>query len=469
MKYLLLTLAVVLAAPVASSAAERGNRPPNIVFILADDLGYAELGCYGQEKIRTPHIDALAAGGIRFTQCYSGSNVCAPSRSVLMTGLHTGHTPIRANGGGMALAPGDVTVAEVLGQAGYTCGGFGKWGLGVENSTGSPVRQGFDLFFGYLHQVHAHFFYPYYLWKNETRFLLPENEGRQRARYSHDEIHREALDFIRRNHQRPFFCYVPYTIPHVELVVPEDSLAPYRGKFPEEPLPDPRPGYIHADEPLATFAGMVSRMDRDVGQLVALLEELGVDDNTVIFFSSDNGAQGGAWQRVTDFFQGTGPLRDYKGSFYEGGIRVPLIARWPGRIGPGQVSDHVCAFWDVMPTLAELAGVAPPSNTDGISLTPTLLGRADEQPRHEFLYWEYPRGREVAQAVRVGDWKLVRHRPNAAWELYNLADDIGETTDLAKLHADVVERLTEIANEQHTPPRQFPGDDRRPTPDDYVR
>ena len=464
MRRSLLGLLIVLASATMAAA----ERAPNIVFILADDLGYGELGCYGQEKISTPNIDRLAEEGMRFTQCYAGSRVCAPSRSTLITGQHTGHTPIRANGSGMYLYDGDVTVAEVLKQAGYVCGGFGKWGLGNNGTDGHPNRQGFDDFFGQLHQVHAHFYYPYWLWKNDTRFMLPENEGHRRARYAHDEIHSQALYFIRRNKDRPIFCYLPYIIPHVELVVPEDSLAPYRGKFPEEPLPDPRPGYIGADEPYATFAGMVSRMDGHVGQIVTLLDELGILDNTVIFFSSDNGGQGGAWTRMTDFFDGNAPLRGYKGQFYEGGIRVPLIARWPGRIAKGSTSDHVCAFWDFLPTAADIAGVETPKQVDGISFLPTLLGNA-RQPDHEFLYWEYPRGGSVDQAVRMGRWKAVRPTPGGPLELYDLDTDVAETTNVAAEHPRIVEKIEGYISTARTDRRQYNTNVHRPTVDDYVR
>src|SRR5262245_49869017 len=299
MKHLILLLTLAVQAVAA-------ERKPNIVLILADDLGFGELGCYGQQKIKTPNIDRLAREGVRFTRAYAGSSVCAPSRSCLMTGLQTGHTPIRVNGGGFALADADVTCAEVLKGAGYTAGGFGKWGLGVEGSPGHPCKQGFDHFFGYLHQVHAHFYYPYWLWDDDKKHPLPANEGKKRGRYAHDEIHARALDFIRKNKDRPFFAYLPYTLPHVELVVPDDSMKPYRGLWKETPLPDPRPGYIGADEPYAAFAGMVSRLDRDVGAVLDLLKDLGLEKDTVVLFSSDNGAQGDNWQRVSDFFEGTG-------------------------------------------------------------------------------------------------------------------------------------------------------------------
>jgi len=448
------------------------QRPPNIIFIMADDLGYGELGCYGQDKIMTPNIDRLAAGGMRFTQCYAGSCVCAPSRSVLMTGLHTGHTAIRANGSGTYLYPDDFTVAELLKQAGYVTGGFGKWGLGEEDTPGHPNDQGFDEFFGQYHQVHAHFYYPYFLMKNKAEYYLPENEGQRRNRYAHDEIHAQAMDFIRRNKDQPMFCYVPYIIPHVELVVPEESMKPYLGKFEEEPLPDPRPGYIGADKPYATFAGMVSRMDGHVGEIVALLKELGIYQNTIIFFTSDNGGQGHAWKRMTDFFDGNAPLRGYKGEFYEGGIRVPMIAHWPGRIEAGSATDHICAFWDVMPTLADIAGVKPPEEIDGISFVPTLLDKS-EQKEHEYLYWEMKqirRGKNVGlmQAVRMGDWKAVKPGPNKPFELYNLKEDIGETNNVADEHPEVMKKIDQYLKTARTPARNYI---LKPSlkADDYVR
>jgi arylsulfatase A-like enzyme len=463
-------LPIVLLA-VLGTTVTAAPRKPNIVFILADDLGYGELGCYGQKKIRTPHLDRLAAEGMRFTQCYAGSNVCAPSRSTLMTGLHTGHTPIRANGGGLSLAATDVTLPKVLQQAGYATGGFGKWGLGGENSVaqpGHPNRQGFDEFFGYLHQVHAHFYYPYFLWHNETKFFLPENEGKKRARYAHDVIHARVLDFIRRHKDRPFFCYLPYTLPHVELVVPEDSLKPYRGQWKEEPLPDPRPGYIGADEPYATFAGMVSRLDRHVGEIMKLLKELDLDEHTIVLFASDNGAQGGPWKRMTDFFEGNGALRGYKGQFYEGGIRVPLLARWPGHIKAGAVTDHVCAFWDMLPTVAEIAGAPCPANLDGLSFVPTLLGRG-KQNQHEFLYWEYPTPRGPTQAVRMGDWKLVQAAQGKPFELYNLRTDPGESRDVADKQPEIVAKIKAYLATARTEMRKYPAGGPDPTVKDYVR
>jgi arylsulfatase A-like enzyme len=455
-----------------SLPALAAERPPNIVFILADDLGYGEVGCYGQKLIHTPQIDRLAAEGMKFTRCYAGANVCAPSRCALMLGRHTGHTPIRANGAGQYLYPEDVTIAEVLKQAGYETGYFGKYGLGNEGTPGHPNRQGIDEFFGFLDHVHAHFFYPYFLWKNETRYPLPGNEGRRRGQYSQDEIVRQATEFLRRDHRgRPFFLFLAPTTPHVELVVPEDSMRPYRGRFgTETPLPDPRKGYIGADEPYATFAGMVNRLDDHVGQVLAVLKERGLDDETVVFFTSDNGPQGDQWKRVADVFDGNGPLRGYKGQYYEGGIREPMLVRWPGHIRAGAVTDHVCAFWDILPTLADLAGVSPPARGDGISFAPTLLGQGTQQ-EHESLYWEITPGGQAPtqQAVLLGDWKAVKPAKARPWELYNLRSDPGETQDVADAHPDMLAKIEAVASAAHTEPRKYAEPEHRPGVADFVR
>ncbi|HUG93984.1 MAG TPA: arylsulfatase [Planctomycetaceae bacterium] len=452
-------------------AADSASRP-NIVFIMADDLGWGHLGCYGQQKIRTPHLDRLAAGGMRFTQAYAGSHVCQPSRSVLMTGLHTGHTPVRANDVDQLLDDADVTVAEVLKAAGYATGGFGKWGLGFENTPGHPLRQGFDEWFGQLLQVHAHFYYPYWVWHNDEKYPLPANENGGRGQYVQDEIHAQALDFIRRNHDRPFFAYLPYIIPHVELVAPEDSEEPYRGKFPRRALIDPRPGYISSDDGFVTLAGMISRLDRQVGEVLALLQELGVAENTVVIFTSDNGAQNGGkdggWTAMTDFFRGNGPLRGYKGQFYEGGIRVPLIVRWPGHVPPGMTNKFVCGFQDVLPTLAEIAGADAPDGLDGVSLVPTLTGQGEQRQR-EGMYWEYRRGRGLERAARSGRWKAIQPGPDAPLELYDLETDVSESQNVAASHPQIVERLAAFMDAQHAAQREFPSRIERPTIKDYVR
>jgi arylsulfatase A-like enzyme len=449
-----------------AAAAQRAADRPNIVWIMADDLGVGDLGCYGQKHIRTPHIDRLAAEGVRYTQAYAGCTVCAPSRSVLMTGKHMGHTSVRSNPGGVPLIASDITVAEVLHRAGYRNGCFGKWGLGDVGTDGAPTKQGFDEFFGYLHQVHAHWYYPPHLYwgrkpgGSEERYPLKRNAGGERKQYSHDEIAAKALEFIRNSaRQGPFFCYVPFTIPHVELLVPEDSLAEYRGKLPEKPYVDSRKHYADQAESRAAYAGMVTRMDRDAGRIMALLKELGVDDRTVVVFTSDNGGATRLWG--DDFFESTLGLRGHKQNLYEGGIRTPMIARWPGRIRPGRTSDHPWYFADFLATAAELSGVNSPPASDGISVVPSLLEKGT-QARHEYLYWELPRydGQKgefreelPMQAIRMGDWKLVRPKPDSAVELYNLAEDPKETTDVAAANSGVVERMERRMKEVRVEPR----------------
>ena len=455
---LLALVVTCIASPLRAAAA--ANRPPNLVFILADDLGVGHVGAYGQQKILTPHVDRLAAEGMRFTQFYAGANVCAPSRSTLITGLHTGHTPVRNNGLNRHLYDSDVTVAEVLKKVGYATGGFGKWGLGREDTPGVAVKQGFDTWFGHYSQTHAHFYYPHYLMSNLERFPLPENEGKQRGRYAQDVIHEQALKFIETHAKagRPFFAYLPTILPHVELTAPEDSWAQYKGKWPKIARADPRPGYLGSEDALAEFAGMVSRMDQQVGEVMALLERLGIDDHTAVFFSSDNGPQPGAWRDIfVEFFDGAAGRRGAKGDFYEGGIRVPLIVRWPGRIKPGTISDHVGYFPDLMATLAELAGASVHlPKTDGLSIAPTLLGKRG-QKTHEYLYWEAasPTQGIAQQAMRLGHWKAVRGRTAADWELYDLKQDEKETTNLAARHPEVLQKIQAIATVARTPERKY--------------
>ena len=393
---------------------------------------------------------------MRFTHAYAGSTVCAPSRSVLITGLHGGHTSVRGNLGDAHLRDEDVTLAEVLRSAGYATGGYGKWGLGLADSPGHPLRQGFDDFLGYLHQVHAHFFYPFWLTLNHGRMELPLNRNGGRGQYSHDLIFDRALDFIRKNRDGPFFCYLPVTIPHVELAVPADSLAEYLGEFPEiGGGQERRVGYIVSPNPRATYAAMVSRLDRDVGRLVDLLATLGIAEDTVVIFNSDNGAQS-RFDASEDFFDATAGLRGYKGSMYEGGLRVPQIVRWPGHVAPGSESDHVTYFPDMMPTLAELAGVEPPS-TDGISIVPTIL-RQSAQREHEWLYWELvSSGNQLrSQAARKGRWKFVRPQMDSSVEIYDLERDEGETTDLAARHPELAEEFEEWVGEDRTEPPDQP-------------
>ncbi len=438
---------------------------PNIIYILADDLGYADVGCYGGTIIQTPRIDQMRAEGLKLTQHYSGSCMCAPTRSALMTGLHTGHTRIRNNGSHLqkglpVLLDEDVTVAEVLKQVGYATGAIGKWGLGDEGSTGIPTRQGFDFWFGFWNQTLAHHYYPDFLWRNEEKVFYPDNPEK-RTDYCHDHFTSEGLQFIRQRHAAggPFFLYMAYTLPHVDLDVPDDSKQPYIGTI-EETEPYGTPGgqhYRHEPRPHATFAGMVSRLDRDVGRILDLLRELGIAENTLVIFTSDNGptSAGGADPK---FFKGNGPLRGIKFEFYEGGIRCPFIAWWPGTIAPGGESGHISAHWDMLPTFAELAGATPPTGLDGISMAPLLTGKADAQKPHDYLYWEaYNQG--IQQAVRRGNWKAVRKgvakNPDAPVELYELETDLGETTDVAAKHPQIAAEMLALMAASHTPNEHY--------------
>ena len=427
---------------------------PNIIYILADDLGVGDVGVYGQTLLKTPRIDQLAAEGMRFTQHYSGSSSCAPTRSCLMTGQHTGHTRVRKNGDGPLLAE-DVTIGEVLQEAGYKTAAIGKWGVGEEGTTGVPWEQGFDYFFGYLNQRNAHHHYPPFLWRNDRKVLYPGNPE-MRTHYSHDEFTREALTFIQENQGEPFFLYVPYTLVHVDLDVPADSMDPWVGKI-EETKPHGTPGgqhYIYQEKPHAAFAGMVSRLDRDVGRIVDLVDDLGIAENTLIIFTSDNGptSAGGA---DPAFFDGNGPFRGIKFEFYEGGIRCPMIARWPGKVKAGSETDHVSAHWDVLPTVAELAGTTAPEGIDGVSFLPTLLGNADEQREHPHLYWESA-DRKGGQAVRMGNWKAhrigTRSPDKEVFELYDLSKDIAEEKNVADGFPEVLAELKEIMNEGRISP-----------------
>lgn len=444
--------------------------PPNIIYILADDLGYGDLGCYGQEKFSTPHLDQLASEGIRFTRHYSGSTVCAPSRSVLMTGLHTGHTPVRGNQevtpeGQWPLTDSVLTLAELMKGAGYVTGAFGKWGLGFPGSEGDPVHQGFDLFFGYNCQRYAHRYYPEYLWENKEKVFLPGNDWSTTETYAPDLIQEKTLEFIRMHKDTSFFTFVPIVIPHAELIVPDDDLyQEFLGKYPEDayvgsPGADYGPGmvigmYCSQESPHATFAAMVSRIDKYVGEIVQVLEELGIAENTLIMFTSDNGPheEGGA---DPEFFNSSGGLRGVKRDLYEGGIRVPMIASWPGTIEKGRISDHVSAFWDVLPTLAGLAGFEPPQN-DGISFLPTLLGK--EQASHEFLYWEFHE-RGGKQAILAGPWKAIRlgvgKNPDGPLELYNLESDPGEENNVADAHPELTEKFARMMEEERVPSAKF--------------
>jgi arylsulfatase len=492
------TLGVVLSAPglagalaVLASEADAPPARPNIVFVLADDLGYGDLGCYGQAKIRTPNLDRMAAEGMRFTAHYAGNNVCAPSRCTLMTGLHPGHAFIRDNRqakgfdeGQTPVPPGSLTLPLTLKKLGYATGAVGKWGLGPVGSTGDPLRQGIDRFFGYNCQAAAHNYYPPFLWDNGTRRPLdnPPFAAHQKlpadadphdaapyARYSGkqyapDLVADAALAFVRENRDRPFFLYYATTVPHLALQVPEDSLAEYAGRFPEEPYPGGR-GYLPHRTPRAAYAAMITRMDRDVGRVLALVKELGLDARTLFVFASDNGP---LYERLggtdEEFFNSAAGFRGRKGSFYEGGFRVPCLVRWTGHIAAGGTGGRVTGFEDWLPTLLELAGAADavPAGLDGLSFAPTLLGR--DQPPHPFLYRESP-GYGGQQCVRMGDWKGVRQKllpkgkdakPRLDIELYDLAKDPREAADVSTAHPEVVEQIRRIMKEQHVPSPEFP-------------
>lgn len=463
--------------------APRDERPPNIVYILADDLGYGEVGAYGQEKIRTPHLDRLAAEGMQFTQHYSGSPVCAPSRCVLLTGLHTGHAIVRDNWENGGWAEGDpegqfplpsetITVAELLRERGYTNGAFGKWGLGGPGSSGHPLRQGFDTFLGYLCQRQAHNYYPTHLWKDEERLPLEgnewfdshqkiaeplESEGEYFERfagetYATDPMIEGALGFIDENRDAPFFLYYASPVPHAALQVPEEELEPYQGAF-EETAYLGEKGYLPHPTPRAAYAAMVSRFDANIGRLLARLDDHDLAESTIVLFSSDNGPTFNGGTDST-FFESAAGMRGLKCSVYEGGLRVPFLVRWPGRVAAGSQSDHLSGFQDVLPTLIELAGGDFAGPCDGLSLVPTLLGRS-EQREHELLYWEYA----GQQAIRHGPWKGVRsrlRRGELALQVFHLADDPDESEDLAESRPEVRALLEDLLEREHVPSVIFP-------------
>ena len=463
---------------------ERNHLQPNIIFILADDLGYGDVGVYGQQNFETPNLDRLAHGGMKFLQHYSGSTVCAPSRSALMTGQHTGHTFIRGNSergftldkeGQYPLAPEEITIAEVLKKGGYATGAFGKWGLGYPGSEGDPTKQGFDEFFGYNCQRVAHNYYPTHLWDNLTKTPLKGNDGKTKTVYAPLIIHEKALSFIEKNKGRPFFMYYPSVIPHAELAAPEKYMEKYRGKFmPEKeyikkgnssPNSKVNPesinnynvgGYNSQKESHAAFAAMVSLLDEQVGQIIDKVDDLGIAENTLIIFSSDNGPhlEGGA---DPDYFGSNGPLRGYKRDLYEGGIRVPTLAYWPSQITPNSKSDHISAFWDFFPTAIEIAGLDyNSSKIDGISFLPELKGK--DQKKHPYLYWEFLE-KGGRQAVRMNQWKAIRmnmsKNPDSPIELYNVHQDIGEQENLAVQYPEVLKEVSRIMNKEHISSRIF--------------
>jgi arylsulfatase A-like enzyme len=432
---------------------------PNILFILADDLGYGDLECYGQEKIKTPFINQLAREGMRFTDFYAGSTVCAPSRCSLMTGLHTGHTFVRGNKeikpmGQVAIPAETKTVAEYLKEAGYNTALIGKWGLGAPGTEGIPNQQGFDYFLGYLCQRHAHNYYPEFLFRNDQRVPLEGNRvdndrldgaglAKEKVHYSHDLLAEDALKFIENNSDGPFFLYLAVTLPHANNEAGNNGMeVPDLGIYGREDWPEPEKGK----------AAMITRLDKDVGRILNKMKELGIEKNTVVFFTSDNGPhQEGGVQ--PEFFKSSGSLRGIKRDLYEGGIRVPMIVRWPEKIKGDTTSRQVFAFWDFLPTACEIAGLPSPKTIDGISFLPALRGKPNKQ--HEYLYWEFHE-RNPVQAVRMGKWKGIRFVNQKVTELYDLENDIGEITDVAEQHPDVVQQLNQILNKARIPSEIFP-------------
>lgn len=470
---LLLFLSGIFQQGIALAQTGFDGDPPNIVFIMVDDMGYADTGVYGGEQIQTPNIDRLAAEGIHFTQAYSGNTVCAPARSTLMTGTHMGTTPVRSNSGGVSLRTEDVTIAQVLQQAGYATGGYGKWGLGEVGQPGVPEKKGFDEFFGYYHQIHAHYFYPDYLYRNSERVYLPGNEdfyegpngeGRgagpvpaanpetgQQYQFSHSLIFDKTKEFIREHHDQPFFVYAPWTPPHSRYELPADDPAWQMYKDRDWPLD------------VRIFAAFVSMVDRHVGEVMGLLEELQIDDNTIVFFTSDNG---GPVNMSRSVLQSNNPFRGGKTNLYEGGLRVPLIVRWPGKVAADQVSDHLTYFPDIFPTLAELAGASHlvPDVVNGISILPELIGEeasGRSQQTHEYLYWEYAdvdwsrvrymEDETLRQAVRSDQWKAIRPAPGEPLMLFDLDSDIREENNVADRHPDIVSMMERYMEEAHTP------------------
>lgn len=469
---ILFLITSLLALASGSVAQHRTPAKPNIVLIVADDLGYGDVGFNGQKLIKTPNIDRLAAQGLRFSQFYAGTTVCAPSRSALLTGKHTGHTYIRGNKGvdpegQEPIADSVVTLAEVLKKAGYTTAAFGKWGLGPVGSEGDPNEQGFDQFYGYNCQSMAHRYYPDHLWNNDKKVVLDGNANLTRNHtYAPDLIQKQALEFVdSQNGQKPFFLFLPYILPHAELLVPDDSLFQYyKGKFPETPFAGAdygtqatTGGYTSQQYPHATFAAMVARLDLYVGQVLDKLKTKGLDNNTLVIFTSDNGPhlEGGA---DPTFFASGGGFRGFKRDLYEGGIRVPFIARWPGVITPNLQSNFIGAFWDLLPTFAELAGTKAFIPIDGLSIAPTLLGKG-KQKAHAYLYWEFHEG-GGKQAVRQGNWKAVRlnvsQSATGKLELYDLAEDPTEKQDVSAVYPDKVKELAHLMDQAHTPSALFP-------------
>lgn len=435
---------------------------PNIIFILTDDLGYGDLGCYGQQTIKTPHIDQLASEGIRFTQFYSGSSVCAPSRASLMTGRDGGHCRVRGNyetgpfgfGGELELRPSDITIAEVLKKKGYRTAMIGKWGLGMNGTTGEPNKKGFDYYYGFLNQAHAHYQFPDYLFRDGKKEVIEENSNGKRNRFSNDIFTNDALKYLNGNHKNPFFLFLSYITPHAEMLVPQDTIwNRYSGQFKETPFVegtqggngvDPFGVYHSQPYPETAFASMITHIDNDVNKILQALTKLGIEKNTLVIFSSDNGphAEGG---HSAYYFDSNGKYRGIKRDLYEGGIRVPFIIRWPEKITPGQVTNQPAAFWDVLPTLADVALTDISDITlEGYSILPTMLGNTKAQKQHDYFYWEFHENKYSNQAVIKGSWKGIRHDPDGPTELYNLEKDPTENMNVCFEYPVIVKEIEQI-------------------------
>jgi arylsulfatase A-like enzyme len=467
----------ILFIPFHFAAAQKNKSSlPNIIYIYSDDLGYGELGCYGQQKIKTPHLDKMAAEGIRFTQHYTGTPVCAPARCMLMTGKHAGHSYIRGNHelggfpdsaerGQLPLKAEEFTVAELVKQKGYATAMIGKWGMGMNGTEGSPNQQGFDYYYGYLDQKQAHNYYPTHLWENEKWDSLhqpfidvhrkkdstrPDYEYYKGKVYAPAKMTEKSLAFITKNKNHPFFLYLPYTIPHVSLQVPDEYVKKYIGQFNERPYYGQN-GYTPAEYPLSAYAAMITYLDEQVGLILKKIKELGLDENTIVFFSSDNGTTFNGGVNAA-FFNSVSGLRGLKMDLYEGGIRMPFIARWPGKIKAGSVSDLMSSQYDFFATVADLTNQQV-KQTDGISFLPELLGKKEKQKQHDFLYFEYPE-KNGQLAVRMGKWKGVktnlRKDPAAPWQLFDLSIDRNEAKDIAALHPEILKQLDAIVKREHS-------------------
>ena len=454
-------IASLICLSVFHSFSQTSSKP-NIIFILADDLGYGDVGCYGQQKIATPNIDWLARMGVKFTQFYAGSTVCAPSRCSFMTGMHTGHAAIRGNvtlkpEGQFPLSDTIVTLAMLLKQAGYTTAAFGKWSLGFITTSGDPQKKGFDEFYGYNCQTLAHNYYPNHLWHNHDRIDLPGNLKKDSI-YSADLIHQQAMKFLNAKHNQPFFLYLPYTLPHADVIVPHDEVYNhYVNKFGEQPQAKTGNENAHFDPyPHATFAAMVSRLDKFVGEIINAVKEKGIEKNTLIIFTSDNGPhkEGGG---DPPFFNSNGGLRGIKRDLYEGGIRVPFIACQPGVTKPGTVNAMPAAFWDLFPTFLEMANVSGINQTDGSSLVKSLRGQ--KQTAHPYFYWELHES-GGKQALRLGNWKGVKlnvsTQENPTIELYDLSADPHEKNDVSSTHPEIVQKIETMMKQAYTPNKDWP-------------